>query len=954
MRRLTGGLGPLRTLAARLGGAPGAAGSGPVVLLTSDNDESAGLTATVDALRHEDPDHATVVVAAGLEGSRALWRQLTPVLDGFRKSGITVVRLVWAGAGADEPGRPAPARRIRDDWRLEVVAPAGPVVVAPGGSLFAPSGVGGTGGWWRFAPDLGPQPLGLRHPVPSWEDAAAHLASDAVEGHVVESVPAGVLIRRAEPLPPAALSVGASIPVDGHRLAVVVGIPGASPVTSRAVTELLTRLPPRARSAARLIPGDGRDLLATGQEAADLLGTEVEIVSGVPALLESADGTETEPAVVLIGPDGEPSWRPYAETVACLPAQDGRTPAPRIVRRRSPVAGSAPVPEGGALPLGDRWGVVVTRSGLWVGPRESSRPETLGLLLDPDTMVVDIGVPGRPVDDGLWPVLDTFLDELEPAVVERTTLHLRGACTAQGGRQARRLADRRGLTLEHDEEPAAEHRTTGGAPRAREGDASAREAARREAAPEVPWHASPMSVRIRHVAAHPPAATGDRPSAVAAADGRAVRLTSTAGGGGDASPSRTADGPGASSPAPAPSSSPARVGGPTALGVGMPAALGVGMPTGRIAFTAPAPAPAVTTAPPGAPTSTTGTPDAHSASPAYAASSAYGAGAPLPPGFAEAFAASRPVGARPVGGPAEGAVSAWAPAAPETARAAPPEGTPPAPSAPNPPSAPSRSAAPAARVGPLHRSGPVEQQALRALAGEQWWQQQAAVARTLTVMPGLRGQDQDDAVLADLIAVRSFLTLDDSPLGRRWLEHRLAAGSADAYPSLVGLASGLRRLPSYRGIVVRDVATFSPEARALTAGTELCHPGPVGAYVLEGAPASAGDRYLIWSTTGRRVRSLTGPAARPGQGEEVVFGPGTRFRFLGTRGGHGASTVLLREVAPADPVARSGEQDASDRGVREQLSAAADSHPTTEGAAPWPDRFSGRLPERAPHRDDHV
>lgn len=293
-------------------------------------------------------------------------------------------------------------------------------------------------------------------------------------------------------------------------------------------------------------------------------------------------------------------------------------------------------------------------------------------------------------------------------------------------------------------------------------------------------------------------------------------------------------------------------------------------------------------------------------------------------------------------------------AARETPRAAFPAATPVAPTAPNPPPAPTRSAALPVPVGPLHRSGPAEHQALRALAGEQWWQQQASVARTLTVMPGLRGQDQDDAVLADLIAVRSFLTLDDSPLGRRWLERQLASGSADAYPSLAGLASGLRRLPSYRGIVVRDVAAFSPEARALRAGTELCHPGPVGAYVLEGAPASAGDRYLVWSTTGRRVRSLTGSAARPEQGEEVVFAPGTRFRVLGTQGGHGASTVLLREVAPGDPVARPGEQDASDRGVREQLSGAADRHPPTEGAVPWPERFSGPLPERAPHRDNHV
>ncbi|GHI33411.1 hypothetical protein Sdagh_51410 [Streptomyces daghestanicus] len=204
-----------------------------MVLLRPDAARSADLSATVDALRHEDRDHATVVVEPGDDATRGAWRHLGSVLDKFVKSGVTTVRLVWAGAAAERPGRTAPARRISDDWGLAVVAPAGPVVVVPGGSLFAPTGPGGLGGWWRLEPGSDPRPLGLRHPLPVWEDAAALLASDAVERHVVVSVPAGVQIRRAEPLPGGAADIGAFIPVDRDRLTVVVGAPGHVRVTAR-------------------------------------------------------------------------------------------------------------------------------------------------------------------------------------------------------------------------------------------------------------------------------------------------------------------------------------------------------------------------------------------------------------------------------------------------------------------------------------------------------------------------------------------------------------------------------------------------------------------------------------------------------------------------------------------------------------------------------------------------
>jgi hypothetical protein len=216
-------------------------------------------------------------------------------------------------------------------------------------------------------------------------------------------------------------------------------------------------------------------------------------------------------------------------------------------------------------------------------------------------------------------------------------------------------------------------------------------------------------------------------------------------------------------------------------------------------------------------------------------------------------------------------------------------------------------------------------------------------------MPGLRGGDRDEDVSADLVAVRSFLTLDDEPLGWRWLERRLAAGSVEAQPCLAGLASGLRRLPSYRGAVLRAAGTLPPRARAPLPGTELCPTGPVCTYALGGARVPTGDRYLIWSLTGRRVRGLAG-AARGGP-EEVLFRPGTRFRVLGTQGGPGATTVLLREVAAGESAARPGEQDAADRQAREHLTQAAAGFSAAENATPWPPRLTGPLAEPNPSGD---
>ncbi|AYN43233.1 hypothetical protein D9753_35005 [Streptomyces dangxiongensis] len=866
MRRWTTGLGPLWTLVPRLGGTARSARSGPVHLLAPDADESARLAETVDALSDGERDQATVVVAAGLSDSPSVWKWLTPVLDECRRSGITGVRLLWAGGGADLPGRPAPARRICDTWGMEVIAPAGPVVVAPDGSLFTPTG---PDGWWHFSPGLGPRPLGLRHPVPSWEDAVARLTPDAVGGHVVEPVPAGVLIRTAGPVPDAERAVGASIPVDEHRLAVVVGSPGTPPVPAQALAELLALLPARARATARLVPGDGGDLLGTGQETADLLGTEVEVVSGVPALLERADGTGTEGAVVLIGADGEPSWRPYVEAVACRPAHDGTASAPRVLRWRPPVAGPAVASQDGVLALDARWQVAVTRAGLWVGPQGGVPAEASGRALARETMMVHVGLPGRRLDDGLWPVLDTLMERLEPSVQARTTLHVLGSCSAQGRQLLRGITERRGLALEYRRETSAGFAAEEPAEEGTEPEqprTAAQAAPHAEAtATEAPWHASPMSVRIRRVAA-PPAPAPDAPAVPASATRKAPV--------------------------------------PPGFAQALTASRSVGGPAGRsvpvpwqVSREGPAPDPAGIAAPAPAPARRT-------------------AAAPVPP------------------------VSPVAPPPPPAPLRITAEEDPPA------PTAPARRAALPVRVTPLHRSSPSDRQAIQALAGEQWWQQQASVTRTLMVVPGLRPDSRNEEAHADLIAVRCFLTLDGGPLSWTWLERRLAVGADDALPYLSCLASGLRRLPSYRGVVVRDAGVLPAEARILPPGSELREAGPVGTLALAGAPAPVADRYLIWSVTGRRVRGLFASAPVAGKGEEVVFAPGTRFRVLGTHGPPGATTVLLREVAEGDPDARAGRHEAQDRGALAALTQAVDRAPGTGAAASWPPRLAGPLAER--------
>jgi hypothetical protein len=201
----------------------------------------------------------------------------------------------------------------------------------------------------------------------------------------------------------------------------------------------------------------------------------------------------------------------------------------------------------------------------------------------------------------------------------------------------------------------------------------------------------------------------------------------------------------------------------------------------------------------------------------------------------------------------------------------------------------------------------------------------------MTRMPALRGV-QLDATRTDLVAVHIHLSGGgDELVGRR-------PDSVGCYTACLG--SGLCRLPSYRGVAVRGGLPAGWLER-FTPGRSLREPGPVSALPIGAAgdlPARVGG-YVIWSSTGRRVRPLVGAASGA---DEVVFPPGVTFRVLDVRAAGSEPVVLLSEVPGAGTAGdRPGGLDDADRATLERLDEALRRQAASAGAAApatWPPR----------------
>ncbi|MFE5023393.1 hypothetical protein ACFRAO_08775 [Streptomyces sp. NPDC056656] len=376
-------------------------------------------------------DQVVFLVDSGVEETTSLLDEFTPILAAAVRHRVDRVVLVMTdGAGSGIAGR------ITEAWPVEVLACHGAPVVGPGGTLFTHQN------WLRFAAGLAPEIVGHRFPPPVWRAAFSRLAADTAEGHRIDHIPAGIILRPDRYAGPQVSALAFTMPMAVTSAVLLVGGPGAACTSADAVASVLAALPDQVRRATRLVPWSG-DLLPMAKEVAHLLDTEVEVAGGLPLLLEATDGGAPESQTLLVSSEGDTTWQSYVESVVYGPL-DG--PGGRLKRWRPPLPGLAPGPQDGTYRLSDDWQVTVKRAGLWVAPsgqdtRAWERP------VEAEVLAIDVGMPGVAVDDSLLPVLDAMLSKLEPSGRERAMLQIHADFTADQLTQLRRITVRHGIGM---------------------------------------------------------------------------------------------------------------------------------------------------------------------------------------------------------------------------------------------------------------------------------------------------------------------------------------------------------------------------------------------------------------------------------------------------------------------------------------------------------------------------
>ncbi|MFD8012757.1 hypothetical protein [Streptomyces sp. NPDC058955] len=389
------------------------------------------LSAAARSLRNVAHDCVVFLVDSGIGLGPALLEQFGPVLTEAITQRLARVALVMTDGASN-----GVAAEIAATWPVEVVACDGVPVVGPDGTLFT------QGQWVRFAGGLAPDTIGRRFPPPAWQPAFARLAADTADGHRIDQIPAGALLRPASWGAPAVPSLAHTVPVEATSAALVVGGPGAGETSAEAVASVLAALPAPVRAATRLVPWSG-DSLPLARDVTDLLGTEIEVMSGMPLLVDTTDDTAPESRTFAIRADGTPTWHPYLEAVAC---PDDRNAAPTPTRWRPPYDGLEPGPSDGTYRLTDHWLLAVTRAGLWIGgPREW--PGSWERPLDTEVLAIDLGTPGTRVGAEVIPALDRLLTGVGTEARAHAMLQVHSTCEGDVLRDLRRLAVRHGIGM---------------------------------------------------------------------------------------------------------------------------------------------------------------------------------------------------------------------------------------------------------------------------------------------------------------------------------------------------------------------------------------------------------------------------------------------------------------------------------------------------------------------------
>ncbi|MFE6742659.1 hypothetical protein [Streptomyces tubercidicus] len=805
-----------------------------------------------------DPQHTLVVLDLPARPQDAVWETVARALDRRGPS----FRLVSLRGTRDDVKRAA--QWLADRLERIVLAPDGAVMPAAGGALFVPAHHGS--GWLRYRPNRPSAPDSRRFPKPQWEFSVPDRPRPTGTGGTIEPLPGGVWIRGTwqEPADDThrrrLVDLLAGHP---HLLAVALGSPGTSALPLEEVAAFWRDLPSSARPLVRFVPygpvavPDGTPL---GQALADLLGQRIAVHSGIPV-----DGPEgSSPEIRTLLGDGSLGWRPYAEEFGFTPrTQTGGRPMPPVPLNTRVPLGSIPAVGPGVYRYTSDAVLEVVQSGLWVRPPTEPR--------DGHTVRC---APAHPPSPAI------LYDETDPASVDRmrslADALLRGL-DPSFSREGRVVpSGEAGRVLASDVRPAA----AGGA------------AARRPPALAGPGTAEGWLL--------------DDPAGAQSLPPAADRGTWT-------------DGPQALPPVPAAG----------AVGQEEPGGPVQRPPTVLLAAPPRPPQPAdrtplpLTATPVPEPDLPESPPPPTARATAQTTPQQPPPGSPPPPaGPAEPPAAIPPPPPPAQAPPAPARLQPPAPApaaaprirleSPTPGPAAPPPdpapqpvgdtGDRPADDGPVPRPAPGRDPDrgpraqpepdPAADVVPPQKGVERERAWLRRSLGARYDTAAAFASRVLSESPGLHGGPRNSAsdALTDLAAVRLYLSGATAAI-----DAAIRSGTPGPHVPLARCAaSGLRRLPSYRGAALLR-ATLSARERAwYTEGSLVTEHSFLAALtaVRRGLPGTTD--VLLWSLTARRSALVI-----PEIPDRVLFLPGTRFKVLRVVDGD-RPAVLLRELSASE------------------------------------------------------
>ncbi len=840
-----------------------------------------------------DPQHTLVVLDLPASPKDAVWETLARALDRRGRS----FRLV-PGRGTREDVSRA-AQWLADRLERIVLAPDGAVLPAAGGALFVPAHHGA--GWLRYRPNLPSIPDSRRFPTPHWEFSVPDRPRPTGTGGVVEPLPGGVWLRGAWDEARVAGHRGRLVDrLAGHPqlLAVALGSPGEAALPLEEIAAFWRGLPSSARPLVRFIPygpvavPEGAVL---GQVLADLIGQRIAVHPGIP--VAGPDGSV--PRIRTLLRDGGLGWPPYAEEFGFAPRTQtgGRPMAPVPLSVRAPV-GDLPSVGPGVYQYAPDAVLEVVQSGLWVRPPTEPRdghsvrcapahPPSPAIVYDEtDPASVDRmrsiahellrGLdPSFSRDSRVMPSSHAgrVLAGDVPSATAGAPSAWRAPALADPGTAEGWLVD--DLAGRHPLPPAADDRggtwTDGpqAPPPAPEAGPLGQEGAAGPAQrpPTLLLAAQPQPPQSADRTPVPPTATPvpgpDLPESPPPPTARATAQTR---------PEEPPAGPppptaGPAEPPPGPPEPPAAE--PPSSPVQGPSAQDPPA-EGPSAQDPPAPA---RLQPPAA--AATGAPRIRLESPTPGPVAPSPDPAPRPVGDTGDGPAGDGPAPRPA--PAEAPREASGPGADRVPRAQPAPG-------------------PAADVAPPRKGVERERDWLRRSLGARYDTAAAFVSRVLSESPGLHGGPRNSAsdALTDLAAVRLYLSGATAAL-----DAAIRSGAPGPHVPLARCAaSGLRRLPSYRGAAVLR-ATLGARERAWYAegaadGAPVTEHSFLAALttVRPGLPGTTD--ILVWSLTARRTALIV-----PEIPDRVLFAPGTRFKVLRVLDGD-RPAVLLRELSESE------------------------------------------------------